>query len=63
MIDFRQYPELLQLCDGVMLDHEPLTTAFIVGSPRVNRQVIDNRLLLEAGKLEEVTHGAAALVF
>lgn len=56
MIDFRQYPELLQLCDGVMLDMKAIDDNFhrqLTGAS--NRQVLDNlTLLLEAGKLEEV---------
>ena len=56
MIDFRQYPELLQLCDGVMLDMKAIDDDFhrqLTGAS--NRKVLDNlTLLLEAGKLEEV---------
>ena len=56
VIDFGQYPQLLALCDGVMLDMKAIDDDFhrqLTGAS--NRQVLDNlTLLLEAGKLEEV---------
>ena len=55
VIDFGQYPQLLALCDGVMLDMKAIDDDFhrqLTGAS--NRQVLDNlTLLLEAGKLEE----------
>lgn len=56
ILDFRQYPELLQLCDGVMLDMKAIDDDFhrqLTGAS--NRPVLDNlTMLLEAGKLGEV---------
>lgn len=53
---FEKYPELLALCDGVMLDMKAYDEPFhrqLTGAS--NQQVLDNLILLrDSGKLEEV---------